>query len=525
MTKLIPLQISINLGEPDDTISNVVYEFITNALDASGDNFTTVEVQGLCLIITDQGPGIEIVEFQTIGPLGARDPTKHGSHGMGLKDAVACCVRLCVPISIETVGNTFTFPQQADSPYVHLQVDPNARKKGTKITIPWKDAEKVLAEAQQRFLFLMEPKPPTFKSSNERVEMYKAPPGKGAIMMKGVKKIHLSPPLDYIYNFIDPTSEQKNSISRSHALMPTFFKKHFRSDICKANPMQVFGVPASQPKGLPARASGALPIFPPAPTPVIPRPLIAASAVPRCPVQNEISQDLDVHCMVQDYHVWTLATTERDALQAAAGDIVEFLRTIRGIRVAATSEQGSLAKNTFVPLSSDIDIVVEIVGFCEHEILISNELKRQLRGHGCRMEDSGDRIINFSFKGVEFDLVLIDAAKEDARSKLIHSQRERTENIVAAGNDRLKLQSFIRAVKYWCKRNAIAIKSCSLEMAVLALWSDLSNSTLHPFRDFLHQIEEELNKPNIKDKYDLSEDSIKEVAAKAQATLKLLVLV
>ena len=518
----IQLHFTIHYGEPTGGIQEILYEFITNALDAHTAN-PEVSVVGNKIVIADMGKGITIEDLNRFGSTDGRSVSRHGSHGTGLKDAIACSVRNGINICIETVRNTFTFQKCATNKYVELQVKPNGVLLGTTVSITSSNPAQDFAKITNRFLFMMKPKPALLDSKNPLVEVYAASLGRGAVMMMGVKKDG-HPSLDKIYNFKQPTVPQKDSFSRNHAFMNKSFKNNFRKKIAKANPDERFGVrikaPAPKPKPI-----APLPVPLPAPRQVVnPAPTVSpAYSEPRT-VQGDVAIDLDTHCMVQDYHVWTLASADRDATRAVATNLVNFLRNISGISISATIEQGSLTKNTFVPLSSDIDIVVEIVDFHDQEMDKSNDLKQELREHGCRMEDSGHNILNFSFQGVDFDLVLIDAAKIDDRSKRIALQCAQTKTIVAPEhNDRLKLQSFIRAVKYWSKRQNAAIKSCSLEMVVLALWPVLTApSTTHPFRHFLRNVRAELNNPAIKDYYELSASSIDDIAAKASATLALL---
>lgn len=464
--------------------------------------------------------------------------TKHGSHGTGLKDAIACSVRLGIEISIETIGNTFTFCPNLTDAHVHVRTVHNSRTNGTKVTVPSQNAKNDLKKITERFLFLANPAPTTVLSGNPKVDIYHSIDGRGGLMMMGVKKDN-HPPLSYLYNFKEPSIAQKNSIARNHAVMKSCFKKHFRAAIFKANVNESFGVIQYVP--IPQQMNVSVP------TPAAAAPSAHFSAiVPSLPtqtarvvdrtVQGDLARDLDAHCMIQDYHVWTLASEDRKTTRDTASTIVTILRDIKGIRVSSTIEHGSLAKNTFVPLSSDIDIVVEIVGFYGNEESTSDKLKTQLRTLGCRFEDGGHRILNFTFNGVQFDLVLIDSAKLDARSKMIEVQGERTATVVmgtvpagaGAGAEanpaRQKQQSFMRAVKYWAKRHGIPIKSCSLEMAVLGMWPELTSAaTTHPFRNFLGGVVAQLQDPAIKDNYDLSVKSIAEVDTKAKATLALLV--
>ena len=529
MTSMSILPFTILYGEATSGVTEVLYELITNALDANAadDTYPNVSVVENSIVVSDSGTGITVDHLSTFGSVDERSENKHGSHGTGLKDAIAFCVRNNIDIMIETVCRTFTF-RKSDTKKVVVMEQPTNRAKGTKITVPVPNATQVFDDVKSRFFFLMDPPPAEHESENPLVEMYEAPNGKGAVMMMGVKKDN-SPPLDFIYNFTKPTLAQKKSIARNQAITAGCFKKHFRKAIEKANPDQEFTAALPNP---PATANASVPVSarPPAPPAAHGAPVSAVSAAlppPRAiqrTVQGDVAKDLDLHCMVQDYHVWTLTSDARRATRSVATELLDFVRSLDDIKVASTSEQGSLAKNTFVPLSSDIDIVVEIVGFHQHEKLISNALRNHLRHHGCRMQDSGNHILNFSYQGVDFDLVLIDAAKVDERSARISAQSERTKAIIAPErDDSLKLQSFIRAVKYWCKRQNIAIKSCSLEMAVLAMWPQLTNpGIVHCFRHFLRGVEAELLKPSIKDYYELTAESIEEVGVKAKATLDLL---
>ncbi len=127
-----------------------------------------------------------------------------------------------------------------------------------------------------------------------------------------------------------------------------------------------------------------------------------------------------------------------------------------------------------------------------------------------RLEDSGNRIINCTFQKVAFDLVLHDAddhANLEDAAKLKNADK----------NDRAKLQSFIRAMKYWSKRCGIAIKSCAIEQAVVDMWPDTPKSS-EAFKFFLHRVEDAVKRGCYKDK--LTPESIKELGSKARDALK-----
>eukprot|EP01031_Cornospumella_fuschlensis_P030052 gene30052-36295_t len=486
---LTRLPFTVLYGEHCHGVDDVLYEFITNALDASPANtFPTVELINQGIIIEDAGSGLLIKHISNFGGDQERNPAKHGSHGTGLKDAIAICVRLNMlfDLSIETVGTTFTFRKSSEDANVIAVGRSNGRTEGTKVSLTrLATAREDFTKIRKRFLFLMDPIPA--QSHHPDVQVYQCDIRSGAVMMKGVKKDNHAP-LGFLYNFVQPTMAQKQSITRIHTFDKGAFQKHFRQDILRANPQETFGGQ-----------------FVPHPVP----PAVAAISTQQQPrtVQGDLARELDERCMEQDYYVWTLTSNDREKLQRAAACITnDVLRSIDGISVAATSEQGSLAKNTFVPLSSDIDIIVEINGFHGHEAEICEGLKNKLREHNCRMEDSGNHILNFTFQGIAFDLVLIDAAKTDARSRDLAARMERKSNVNGATNH--QQQSFMRAVKYWAKRQHIAIKSCV--------------KTEHPFRYFLSSVAAVLRTPLIQNYYELASSSIAEVGEKAVATLALL---
>lgn len=324
LTSILPF--TIFYGEATSGVTEVLYELITNALDANAadDIYPTVFVAGNTIVVSDLGSGITVDHLSTFGSADERNENKHGSHGTGLKDAIACCVRNNFDIIIETVRRTLTFSKSSDDNKNKVVVteQPTNRAIGTKITVSVPDATQVFADVKARFFFLMDPAPTEYESENPLVEMYEALDGKGAVMMMGVKKDN-SPPLDFIYNFTKPTLAQKKSIARNQAITAGCFKKHFRKAIEKANPDQEFTAALPNPPAT-ANASVVVSARPPAPPAAHSAPVSAVPAALPPPrviqrtVQGDVAQDLDLHCMVQDYHVWTLTSDARRATRSVA---------------------------------------------------------------------------------------------------------------------------------------------------------------------------------------------------------------
>jgi hypothetical protein len=267
MTTSTKLPFTIFYGEPTSGITEVLYELITNALDANAaaapDTYPTVVVAHNTIVVTDLGTGITVDHLSTIGAVSERNESKHGSHGTGLKDAIACCVRKNINISIETVGRTFTFRESAGDRKVEVVEATTNRVNGTAIKVPVQNAADVFADVKRRFLFLMDPTPQVRESKNPAVDMYEAPDGKGAVMMMGVRKDYLFP-LDFIYNFTAPTRAQKDSIARDQSIRKGYFKSHFRKAIEKANPDQKFSTPLPRPSAT-VKASAPISAVLPAP--------------------------------------------------------------------------------------------------------------------------------------------------------------------------------------------------------------------------------------------------------------------
>ena len=511
-------------GEKTDTIVDVLYEFLTNALDshlqADLDSIPTFESTGNSITVSDSGNGLEEYHITELGADSSETDTKrHGGHGIGLKDAIACCVRKGWPLTIESRSLKYTFEKLAERKGINMVTSRSNVTSGTKITVTLSNAQ-LASDAVEKTKknFLQFQGNLTKVKTKNGIDMYKKPRGeKGAVFIMGVRK-DCPWPLQYWYNFVQPTVQQKIGVNRNHEFNKKSVKKLFRVPIEIANPDETFGVIASHSVAALANQMSRLSAAPSTPAPVmnvprdvhqrpaLPTPPQTAGAVVNVPrdVYQSMLHDVATHCTQQDYHVWTLTTDERDHLEEAHGKMATLLRQIPGVSVAETSLQGSLGKNTFVPLSSDIDIVLKINGYSTDTAAdIARMVKDHLRSNGARLEDSGKRIVNCTFMGVAFDLVLY-REEENNRMDAIRNANE---------TYRQKMQSFIRAMKYWCKREGVAIKSCVIEEAIVSMWENDINGKqgVEAFKAFLIGVEEALLNPAIKDFYELSEESIEAI--------------
>jgi hypothetical protein len=498
-----------------NTIEGALYEFITNALDADPLNPPqfSANPSGNQIEIIDLGPGLEEEHITVIGGLSKPDPARHGSHGIGLKDAIAFCVREDLNLKIEAKCREYTF-KKAD-PHIFLIEKPSSVTKGTKITVNVRNAKAVVERVKNRFMVFRKLRK---KFSEGGIEVYERSAifPKGAVFIKGVLKTgHV--PLDFIYNFVNPSRPQKESISRDHTFVSKKFKKCFRPCIAAANPEETFGVSCCSSPPIPAISS-----ISSSAVPVAQSTANGGDAKSSAPLAvKEMSADetlvgyVNENCMKQDHFVWTLNSGERDRIGAVLSELLNLLRKLDGLSISGTSDQGSWTKNTFLPLVSDIDLIVFIYGNSEETLAEKSQiLKAELRKNEVRLEDSGRRIVNCSFHGVDFDLVLVlDPSEVNERFRKVKNN---------TSPFKLKMQSFMRAMKYWARRCSVKMKSCAIEEVVLELWDKIIADSGEPFRVFLKNLSVTLQLPEIKDFYDLEDVDVASIDAAAAAALRIL---
>lgn len=144
MTDLEILPITVYYADNShDDIADALYEFATNAMDANQGNVPEVRIQDCKIVISDGGIGMERKHIITFGRSSVeRDPNRHGSHGIGLKDAIACCVRNNCILEIKSKDKCFTFGKAMveSVPYVSLRTKNIETTPGTVVSIQYPNA-------------------------------------------------------------------------------------------------------------------------------------------------------------------------------------------------------------------------------------------------------------------------------------------------------------------------------------------------------------------------------------------------
>ncbi len=509
-------------------ITDALYEFITNAMDANNEIFPDINLikEERKIIITDLGNGLDKKHITVLGRFSEeRDPNRHGSHGIGLKDAIACCVRENCVVEIKVKGKCFSFRERTPMVSLLTEEDPKTTP-GTDVSIKFPKKIKlkdIMTKLKKQFLHLYNDSDTLeqLQSKDKNIEVYRCTEDfpTGAVFIKGVRKFS-HPNLDFIYNFVNLSKVQKEGISRDHCFRGKSFKNFFKSEILQANPTETFQQQIIETNQRTAMIPHLKPSPPQTMTPHISDSPMKQPLKPSSdPALDDLLTGITTNCMIPDYYAWSLTNDERDRVQAVNASMHELLRTL-GFSVSKTEGQGSWEKNTFVPLVSDIDIIVDINEYPKNESdpdqinqrkIISQRLKDALKEEGVRLEDSGDRIINCTYKGYQFDLVLDPKNAPRDRFQIIRR---------APYKDSATMKSFIRAMKYFKARSGIDMKSCIIEEVVLKLWDQISGKTgKEAFKIFLENVIPAINHEII-DLYELEQASIDEMQSLAKQTLQ-----
>lgn len=141
---------------PDWGEIEALREYIANAYDENGVNFTIKKIEDGILIEDESERGIKLQDL-VIGNSNSREITyKIGTHGEGFKIGALALARLGKTVFIETIGNTIIFYLEYDeklkSNILKASVEPNDRPKGSSIYL---ETDK-LEEIKSMFLFLNE---------------------------------------------------------------------------------------------------------------------------------------------------------------------------------------------------------------------------------------------------------------------------------------------------------------------------------------------------------------------------------
>lgn len=146
-------------------LKEIVHEFFTNALDAnqkvasSRSPTLSLSPDKKEITVTDDGVGLTPGAF-VFGPKSIETST-HGCHGLGLKDAIATCLRLEYLVTISSQGKIFSFHEGNDVVRMRTCIQPEPHR-GTVVKMRCNEGFKKsdFDEARDQFLCLQERRVP-----------------------------------------------------------------------------------------------------------------------------------------------------------------------------------------------------------------------------------------------------------------------------------------------------------------------------------------------------------------------------
>ena len=134
----------------DMTVVQALRELIANALDADPD--AAIFYRDQQAHVCDDGPGIQPDDF-LLGHHTEQTPAPYGFFGVGLKAALAALAMTRTPVTVDTVGRTYTAAFEVVPPLTRpvlvLRWTPNTRTRGTEITLVCSD--QAFRDARRQF--------------------------------------------------------------------------------------------------------------------------------------------------------------------------------------------------------------------------------------------------------------------------------------------------------------------------------------------------------------------------------------
>jgi hypothetical protein len=474
--------------------------------------------------IKDNGPGILKEHFV----LGKSRGEGHSNHGIGLKDAIVVLRReYQATITIRTREFLYTFTDARGSlgdETLHLVVDKVDLEiiQGTQIDIeynaPSPDAvSKDFVKAKEYFL-------EHFKANlillatDEHLEMYIPTEGANSskifnfIFVSGVKK-QTARQFRCVYNVKGRLADKvKNMVDRDHhisnkkrfdkEIFPKIQQFAFETVVSKTQYLYLMFpdetghnnvVPSatcefyrpSKPTTPPLRDVTASPVStinsdfdaqqPIVTLPLVPRPTeeIELSPMFHRSLATEVFAFLDDQ---QNSTMINLSPGERKRVATVSDAVKEALRQIFGRSISHIGSSGSIAKNTAVSHSVDVDMVVFFKEFQSTRALdYARIIKRDLESLGCRFLSSADDILKCVYGSVTIDIVLTSAADIDhPRYREFQSGPEAVTYFTESIRDNAWIAEVVRAAKYWvmrCNDNEdLRVKSLAVELVVLEVF-------------------------------------------------------
>lgn len=195
-------------------------------------------------------------------------------------------------------------------------------------------------------------------------------------------------------------------------------------------------------------------------------------------IDDKLVKVVNENLSIVDYPMWTLTNQEKEDLRALRNEIQNKLSSAKLFQLRV---QGSMIKNTAIPAMADFDFILEIrdskttLPQVKKEII---NLMKDLHCGFCYGEGQIQTWLTFE-KSILFDLVLKfpnDSRFQDFENN-VHLVKSQATNI----------HSYIRGLKYWCKRSNAPIKSFLVEFIGIKLFSNNSPVDFTAFLRFLQK--------------------------------------
>jgi hypothetical protein len=230
-----------------------------------------------------------------------------------------------------------------------------------------------------------------------------------------------------------------------------------------------------KPTTAPPAKSASAPAPAPAPAPVVEE---NKNVITWGEIDDKLVKVVNENLSIVDYPMWTLTNQEKEDLKALRNEIQNKLSSAKLFQLRV---QGSMIKNTAIPAMADFDFILEIrnskttLPQVKEEII---NLMKDLHCGFCYGEGQIQTWLTFE-KSILFDLVL--KFPNDSRFQDFET------NVHLVKNQATNIHSYIRGLKYWCKRSNAPIKSFLVEFIGIKLFSNNSPVDFTGFLRFLQK--------------------------------------
>lgn len=528
MTSLETHNLNICRGYCDKRkIPDAFYELLANALSANPASRPKIIIQSGTVFIEDSGPGILPEHFT----MGGSNRLGHSNHGIGLKDAIAILLRdleATVAIRSRTFRYELTFKLGSlQCETLHLVVFRDLEDvPGTKIEIKYDDSHsrkvsEAITIAKQAFLVLREDMFERVATEGD-LEMYRPRNQKATfsfIFVNGARK-ETSRPFQCIYNLTgelaaevldmvnrDQTIPRKNFNHKIYPKIQEFAMRTAAKGLFRSTKKLEFAVvnpPKQRKRKVPQTVAAC-----PQQTPPPPLPRMEPATAPQLnrqpiPVDDtfhpSLIRQVSASLCEQNSPLTSLSPGERQRIHVASEAVKQSLRHIDALSIDRIRNSGSVAKNTAVPHSVDVDMVVFLNNFDPRQVpTYARIIKTHLASRDCRFLSSANDILECVYQSINIDIVLTSAADiEHPRYCEFQEGPEAVTYFQSSIRDHAWVAEVVRAAKYWVMRcnddNAVRVKSLAVELVVLEVFKaneDLCASRARDencriiFRDFL----------------------------------------